>query len=1524
MMDDPNANFAEVQKAFEMYFEGRERQPGDGWKVFKRWENQWKDQLDEDGTLKDMAAEAEKYEQWLIQYNQSKGDGIESATGNWEEIGPITQPQNGTGQPNGNGRLNAICFHPTNPDKFWVGAPAGGLWATVDGGATWTSNTDNLSSLGISAILINPNDTNVMYMGTGDRDAGDAPGRGVYKSTDGGNTWVQSNTGMGNREVGHMIMHPSNSSYILAATSGGIYRTQNAGATWTLESSSQFFKDIKFNPDNPNIVYATETSGQAGFYRSANAGNTWTLITSGLPATSQRYSIGVSEADPNVVYLVRSIGSAYGGLYKSTNAGVSFTTQSTTPNILSWGEFPPQTGGGGQGWYDLAIEVDPNDANIVYVGGVNIFKSTNSGVNWDCVAHWVGSATAAAVHADHHWFAYNPVDGRLYSANDGGLHYTTNGGNTWTELSSGLGIAQIYKIGMSKTTYAKVLNGYQDNGTALWDGNIFRTERGGDGMESVIDHTNDNIMYASVYYGNIARSTNNGNSFGGFAANGTNGITEQGAWVTPYILDNENSDIMFIGYKNVWRTTTATQGNVTFTAISNSLAGSNGWNMRQLRQSKVNGNRLFAIRSDNRFFRSDNALAASPTWLDLTSSLPASGALRDVETDPHNNNTIWISRGNDIWKSTNSGSTWSNISANLPDLSFNTIIADPNSYGGLYVAATSGIYYTDDSLANWVTYADSFPDNVPTRELDIYHASGNWENSKIRAATYGRGLWESELYSNTNYLPLAIADWDKDSTDLCESDTIQLWNNSAYGVDSTHWTITPMSGVTYVNGTSDTSRNPQIVIAEVGQYDVKLYVENTNGADSVETSNAIEVSGGLEFPWFDDFETNIGCGEWGCATTCDVDDWINVTNGIEDDVDWRVDFGGTPSSGTGPSVDMNPGTAQGNYLYIESSGCASQEALLESPCINLNNITAPEIKFGYHMFGWNAWFNDLHVDIRSNGTWTNLWTENGANLGDQWNLDSISLSSYIGENVKLRFRGMSGIGWQADMAIDNIALTAAPETDFTATDTFPCLGQMVGFTDLSTQNPNSWTWVITPNTVTYLNGTNSSSQNPQIRFDEEGVYQVMLISSNQYGGNTEVKQGYIEVIIPDPTLASNDPLNQFCLEDSAVFSISDTSFTNVNFFLNGVLDQFGSSIEYSPATGVNDGDEVYVVVTNQDGCSGSSDTITVTVFDSPASGLTSNAEDETICHGDEVEFSATNQGLTQYAFFINTDTMQNGPSFQCTTMELLDQDEVYSIFYDSNGCMGVTESIVMTVNDLPITSLTSSDEDNEICDGDTVTFMATNQSLVNYDFMISGSSAQSSSSFSYTAPNLTNGDAAWVRVTDDNDCEANSDTITTTVLPLPPTPAITAILDSLECTIPAELYGWEINDSATNVTTRRHQKVGDASYKVRIYQGGCWSAWSEPFIITGFNNLDNFKVKVYPSPTNDIVFIEVLDGYTGGGIDLKLIDLNGRLVFESNDIQFDNSARTQISLQSLADGVYNIILDTEQKNFAVPIVKESR
>ena len=267
------------------------------------------------------------------QYKAAKG--VPANAGTWTEIGPTTIPVNITGQPNGMGRINALGFHPTDANTVWAGAPNGGLWKTTDGGNSWTmQNTDFLGTLGVSAIAIDPTNTNIIYLGTGDRDGGDSQGLGVYKSTDGGTTWNLSSTGLGNRTVGMFIMDPGNSSVIVAATNGGIYKTTNAGANWTRTSpTTNNFRDIRFRPGDFTTQYATESGD---FWRSTDSGNSWNAITGGLPGSATRLVIGVSPADANTVYALCSGGAPFEGLYRSTNSGVTWTQQSNSPNLLGY------------------------------------------------------------------------------------------------------------------------------------------------------------------------------------------------------------------------------------------------------------------------------------------------------------------------------------------------------------------------------------------------------------------------------------------------------------------------------------------------------------------------------------------------------------------------------------------------------------------------------------------------------------------------------------------------------------------------------------------------------------------------------------------------------------------------------------------------------------------------------------------------------------------------------------------------------------------------------------------------------------------------------------------------------------------------------------------------------------------------------------------------------------------------------------------------------------------------------------
>ena len=216
MMQDERVNFFDVVRAFETYWKDRPITKGCGWKPFKRWEYMMRNgRIFPDGTRKPASWNWDAYHSY-----QKLGRNADN--GNWTSIGPFNYPSLGY---KGLGRVNAVGFHPTDPSTFYIGAPAGGVWHTNDGGVTWNSDTDVLPTLGVSAIVVSYSDPNLVYIGTGDRDAGDAAGLGVMRSTDGGQNWEMWNNGMGDKTVGRMIQHPSNPLILLAATSGGIYKT---------------------------------------------------------------------------------------------------------------------------------------------------------------------------------------------------------------------------------------------------------------------------------------------------------------------------------------------------------------------------------------------------------------------------------------------------------------------------------------------------------------------------------------------------------------------------------------------------------------------------------------------------------------------------------------------------------------------------------------------------------------------------------------------------------------------------------------------------------------------------------------------------------------------------------------------------------------------------------------------------------------------------------------------------------------------------------------------------------------------------------------------------------------------------------------------------------------------------------------------------------------------------------------------------------------------------------------------------
>ena len=818
MMQDPDANFFQTQRAFKFYWQHRPITRGCGWKIFKRWEYMMQSRIAPDGTKPAPDAIFNAYEDYRKH--------VRSSGGNWINLGPSVIPAPGPAGYEGLGRLNAVAWHPTDPNKFYVGSPSGGMWQTNDGGLTWATHTDTLPTLGVSAILIDYSNPTRILIGTGDRDAGDAPGLGVFVSLNGGLTWAPLKTGMGDRTVGKMIQHPGNPSIILAATSGGVHRSIDGGANWTKINSGNF-KDILFKPNDPNIVYA---AAGASFYRSADNGQTFVQITSGLSG-GQRSTIAITAANPNYVYILTSNNSSgFKGVYRSTDAGLNFSARSTSPNILDWS--CDGSGSGGQGWYDLAIVADPNNPEIIYVGGVNVWKSTNGGQTWNINSHWYGGCGVPAVHADCHFLGYSPVNGKLYAGNDGGVYSTSNCGLTWTDHTVGMCIGQIYKLGQSQTVREKVINGFQDNGTYTYTPTGWVATGGGDGMECAVDYLDGSYTYHTIYYGDIYLKINNTGEKH-IAGNGIFGITESGAWVTPFILGESNPKIMFVGYKNVWRCLDVKKtGYLTWLKISDNLSGSNSNEMAVLENSSANPDILYAVRYDNRLFRTDNCMNNNPVWIEMTSFLPVSGTPTDIEAHPSDPNIVYMTLGNNVYKSTDKGLSWTDISGGLPNIHISTIAYYRNAPEGLYVGTDAGVYYKDSTLTDWIPFSEGLPANGRITELEIYYDNDSVVRDVIRASTYGRGVWSSDLFRTT-----VSTDFTADRTFIPAGCGVNFTDLST-GIPTYFQWI-------FEGGTpaSSTLKNPKdIEYNTPGTYTVSLKAWNEISADSITKTAFITVS----------------------------------------------------------------------------------------------------------------------------------------------------------------------------------------------------------------------------------------------------------------------------------------------------------------------------------------------------------------------------------------------------------------------------------------------------------------------------------------------------------------------------------------------------------------------------------------------------------------------------------------------------------------------------------------------------------
>lgn len=696
----------------------------------------------------------EAYKEAVLQSKQILANRSPEQAGEWTFVGPL----------NTGGRVTDVAISPDNDDHLYVATATGGIFRSYDAGANWTPIFDEVSKPSIGDIAIAPSNAQQIYAGTGEANGSATDGAyfgdGIYRSDNGGDTWT--NVGLPeSNHIGRIVVDPTNPDRVFAAATGqlygknverGIYRTTNGGGNWErvlFVTDSTAAIDVAMNVANTNIIYAamwerTRKPWQRDYggvtsaiHRSMDGGTTWTQLgaANGLPtpnAQTGRIGIAVSESDPSTVYArftTNEITNEFDGLYKSTDNGDNWALV-TPAGALSGID-------ANFGWYFGNVRVNPNNSSEVYVIGFELAKSTNSGASW---------STLPGMHVDHHALDFSRTNSNfMLAGNDGGAYISNNGGNSWTKFLN-LSLTQFYNIEVDYLQPERLYGGTQDNntirtltgGTSDWSSII-----GGDGFHVNVDPNDNNYVYGESQYGNLRRSTNGGSSF----QNGTNGISgsDRTNWNTPVILSPFDSSKMFYGSNKLYTSTRA----VSWTAISPDLTDglhpSGSLAFGTLTAIAASYNNLDVIYTGSDDGNVNVTFDGGTTWTDVSAGLPDQ-YITSIAMVPSDDMIAYVTVSGfkyldytpRVFKTTDGGQNWTDISSNLPNIPVNDIIVYP-AENILFVATDLNVWYSKDDGANWTILGNNLPLTV-VMDLKFHEPT-----QTLYAGTFGRGMHSYDI-----------------------------------------------------------------------------------------------------------------------------------------------------------------------------------------------------------------------------------------------------------------------------------------------------------------------------------------------------------------------------------------------------------------------------------------------------------------------------------------------------------------------------------------------------------------------------------------------------------------------------------------------------------------------------------------------------------------------------------------------------------------------------------------------------------
>ena len=667
----------------------------------------------------------------------------------WEAIGPK----------NIGGRTLCLAVNPLDTNILWLGSASGGIWKSTTGGrgaSAWQYVETGFPVLGVSALALEPGNPNVIYAGTGEvynlensqpnvaiRTTRGTYGIGILKSTDGGLSWQKSlDWSYGElRGVQDIKINPLRPATVFAATSEGLLRSWDAGASWHIVHQQKMAVDIEIDPSDTSRIYCSfgshKDDATSGIYRSLNGGASFSKLSTGLPSVySGKALIALAPSQPNVLYVSIGNETSQNGLYQTNDGGDTWTLVNSE-DVSKY-----------QGWYSHDIAIKPNDPNTFVWVGIDAWKSTDAGASVTQKTNWYlwnfGYVPAGAsegppnyVHADIHRAYFSEQDpNKVYLVSDGGLFVSYDGGDTYEGRNGGYQTQQFYaNLGNSSSNGNICIGGMQDNATAIYTGDPswFRCI-GGDGECAAIHPLNDQVMFGSSQYLNMAKSTNGGQSWYSIGDE----ITESAAFNGPFEIAASNPDIMYAGARSIWRSEDAGESWQKASGIiaNNDVVLTIGIN-------PFNPNELFcstAPSSTNqaRVYRFSAVTGVATQMLGLPNRY-----CMDISYHPSIPGTVFAVFGgfntNHVYKTEDGGANWIAIDNGLPDVPTNSIIVDPLIPNNIYVGNDLGVWFSPNGGDTWSLYSTDAPNAMLAMHLSIS------ADRKLRVATYGLGVWQTDL-----------------------------------------------------------------------------------------------------------------------------------------------------------------------------------------------------------------------------------------------------------------------------------------------------------------------------------------------------------------------------------------------------------------------------------------------------------------------------------------------------------------------------------------------------------------------------------------------------------------------------------------------------------------------------------------------------------------------------------------------------------------------------------------------------------